>query len=412
MSLVSRGVRFGLVLPTLTAVALLGGCKKPIAEAPPAPDYSRELPPGQFGLRKLDPSQWPDVAPAMQQLDDPAFRAALERSIRWYGARSSQQFFPTGPISHPHAQASAFAIKAIGDETGNTAEALAQFRENFDVWESVGWDGSGDVLYTGYFSPVFTASRTPNEQYRFPLYKRPSDLQSNPNTGEVIGGYPSRAELEQSGKLQGLELVYLPSRLDAYIIEVNGSAKLNMTDGSVMYVGFAGTNGHDYTSIRKLLVQDGLLDENTAGLPAIRAYFNANPGQLEQYISQNARFVFFQPYQANNWPAGSMGFQVTPMRSLATDKTIFPRGSVVFTNTTMPTPSGVGGFNQLMLDQDTGGAIRAAGRADIYIGIGEQAETLAGRQAANGKLYYFLLKPERVQDWYNRMGQGGRTAVR
>src|SRR5690606_14183562 len=108
-----------------------------------------------------------------------------------------------------------------------------------------------------------------------------ADLQTDSVTGAVIGEYPGRAELMSSGRLDGLELVYLPSRLDAYIIEVNGSAKLNLTDGSTMYVGYAGSNGRDYTSIRKLLVEDGAIDKNISGLPAIRAYFQQHPQELE-----------------------------------------------------------------------------------------------------------------------------------
>jgi membrane-bound lytic murein transglycosylase A len=405
----SKWVVLALVMVLASGVS---GCRRPIEQAPAAPDYNRPLMPGEFGLRQLPRSQWPDLGPAAQQMSDPAFREALDRSLRWYSARSSRQFFPSGPISHDHAHYSAHAIRTIADEAASPSEALAMLESDFDVWESIGWNRRGDVLYTAYFTPVFTASRTPDATYRYPLYRRPSDLRSDPVTGRVLEPYPSRAELEQGGRLSGLELVYLPSRLDAYIIEVNGSAKLNIVGGGEMYVGFAGTNGHDYVSIRKLMVQDGVLDEHTGGLPAMRAYFRQNPGTLEGYIRQNPRFVFFREYDSTNWPAGSMGFRVTPMRSIATDKDIFPRGSVVFTNTTIPTADGgTGPFHQLMVDQDTGGAIRAAGRADIYIGIGDQAEAIAGRQAANGKMYYLLLKPERVQTWHDHAQRRGGQAA-
>jgi len=203
--------------------------------------------------------------------------------------------------------------------------------------------------------------------------------------------------------LAGRELVYLSSRLDAYIIEVNGSAKLNMRDGATMYVGYAGTNGHEYTSVGGLLVEDGKLSGAKLSLPAIRQYFVQHPYELSSYIRRNDRFVFFSEYDGSRWPAGSMGFRVMPMRTLATDKAIFPRGSVVLVNTRMPGAIGSRSFNQVMLDQDTGGAIRAAGRADIYIGIGREAEVLAGRQVAQGQMYYLLLKPDKVQPWYQRM---------
>jgi membrane-bound lytic murein transglycosylase A len=209
--------------------------------------------------------------------------------------------------------------------------------------------------------------------------------------------YPTRREIEATGMLRGSELVYLQSPLDAYIVQVNGSAKLNLPDGRTLYVGYAGTNGLQYTSIGRLLVANGVLKEHEVNLPAIRRYFTEHPEQLDEYVLQNDRYVFFREYDGSNWPAGSLGFRVEPMRSLATDKEIFPRGSVVLVDTTLPgtgqTPQP---FVQLMVDQDTGGAIRAAGRADIYLGQGPHAEDLAGRQAATGRLFYLLLKPEAV----------------
>lgn len=387
----------------------LVGCRS----EPAAPQYSRPLPEGAFGLRRIaDPARWPDLSPLAHQLSDPSFREALDRSLQWYAAPSSQQFFPSGPISHVHAWASAYALRELGGL--DTATALSRLRSEFDVWESVGWDGSGTVFFTGYYTPVFQASRTRTPQYSYPLYRRPPDLVSDPVTGEVRGQrtpggivpYPTRAQIESRNLLNGLELVYLANRLDAYLIHVNGSAKLEMTDGSTMTIGYAGSNGRAYTSVGKLLVRDGKVDENRLSLPVLRDYFQQHPQELEGYIAQNDRFVFFQEYGGDNWPAGSLGVRVTPLRSLATDKQVFPRGCVVLVETQVPTASGgTQPFAQAMLDQDTGGAIRAAGRADIYMGIGEQAGILAGRQAAEGRMYYLLLRRDRVQSWYNQMMQ-------
>lgn len=391
------------------AALLFAGCR-----TDPPVDYNRPLPPGAFGLRKItNPADLPDLRPAVSQIHDPGFEQARQRSLKWFGYPSTQQFYPVGPIGHTHARTSLFALGQV--------QNIEQLLSEFDVWESVGWNGHGEVLYTGYFSPEFTGSRTPQGQYRYPLYKRPTDLLSDPATGQVRGRqtaagvvpYPTRREIEQSNMLAGGELVYLASPLDVYIVQVNGSARIDLAEGGVMYVGYAGTNGMDYTSIRELMVNDGKLDPEKSGLPAIRQYFRQNPAELDRYVQQNDRFVFFDEYKGDNWPAGSLGFKVTPMRSLATDKAIFPRGSVVFAQTTIPTTGGPNvPFNQLMLDQDTGGAIRAAGRADIYIGIGNQAEALAGRQAATGRMYYLLLKPHRIQYWADQMGlntmQGAR----
>lgn len=376
----------------------LPGCKRVIVEPP---DYSRPLPPGASALRLItDAARMPDLSDAARQLADPGFQQALQRSLEWYDIPSTQGLFPVAGISHVHANASAYAMQQIGQGP----QALSQLSGDFDVYESVGYDGTGIVFFTGYYSPVFKASRTRSPGFDYPLYKKPTDLIANPLTGEVLGHHPTRAELEDSRRLAGTELVFLPSQLDAYIIQVNGSAKLEMTDGSVMYVGYAATNGHEYTSIGRELVADGKISADRLSLPTLRAYFRTSPGELDGYIRRNDRFVFFREYEGDTWPAGSLGFKVTARRSLATDKAIFPRACVVLV-TTDRGPSGGWALptSQLMLDQDTGGAIRAPGRGDIYFGIGPGAESSAGRQAAEGRMYYLLLKRDRVQAWYDRM---------
>jgi membrane-bound lytic murein transglycosylase A len=397
---------------------VLGGCS--LFEGP---EYAKPLPPGGFGLRKVtSPERMPDLQPAADQLTDPGLRQALQRSVDWFAKPSTRTHFPVGPISHGHAWASVYALKQIAQN--NPADPMQRLRSEFDVWESVGWDGQGTVFYTGYYSPVFDASRTKQGPYQYPLYKRPSDLVTEPRTGKVLGRrtgegvvpYPTRRQIQQSERLKGQELVWLKSRFDSYLVQVNGSAKLRMRDGSIMYVGYAGSNGRSYTSIGKLLAKEGKLDKDKLSIAKLRRYFEQNPGDLPYYIQKNDRFVFFKQYKGRNWPAGSLGFEVTPMRTLATDKAIFPRGCAVFVQTKVPNRSGGGSqpFNQLMLDQDTGGAIRAAGRGDIYVGVGESARSLAGGLAAEGKLYYLILKRDRARVWYRRLQQqrDGQTAQR
>ena len=366
----------------------------------PLPDYARPLPPGAKALRPV-PEAWRAeiFAQVARQLDDPGFMEALGRSYDWFRVDSAKTFFPVEGVTYQRARASVDELFRLA-ELPDVASRESELHARFSAYESVGYNGQGVVFFTGYFSPQFTASLTRQGPYQHPLYARPGDLQSDPATGQVlgrldaatgsIGAYPSRGEIESTATLAGQELVWLPTRLDAYSIEVNGSAKLTLTDGSEMFVGYAGTNGREYTSIGRLLVADGALDRNTVSMPTIRRHFQENPQELDYYIRQNERFVFFQEYAGSDWPAGSLGFRVQDERSLATDKKIFPRGGVVLASTELPdgTP-----FRQLMMDQDTGGAIRAPGRADIYFGIGPAAEELSGKQAAEGRLFYLFLTP-------------------
>lgn len=388
----------------------------PACKAKPKPEYSRPLPPGASALRKLAPNEWPDLRQALPM--DDAFVAATKRSLEWFAKPSSHNFYPFDGFSHEQARASVYALPNVAWESQSNEAFVARMREEFDIYTSVGWDGSGTVLFTGYYSPIFQASKTRTGEYRFPLYKRPSDLVADPLTGEVKGRqqgttitpYPTRSEIESSNAFAGGELVYLKSRLDAYIVEVQGSAKLTMTDGSTMLIGFAGSNGREYSSLGRMLAEAGKIDKDKISLPLIRDYFKAHPAELDGYIRRNDRFVFFTTYSATDWPAGSLGVKVEPRRSIATDKSIYPRGVTTLAVTKTPQnpfsgPGEVKPLHQLMLDQDTGGAIRAPGRADLYFGIGDEAEAIAGRQVAEGRLYYFFLKPEKVAAWLERMNK-------
>jgi membrane-bound lytic murein transglycosylase A len=417
MRLGSLRVVFVLVGMLLT----LAGCK---TEQPvQVPDYGRELPPGSSALRKVtDLNAWPDVVQAFRTRDG-NLTTAVDRSISWYGKPSSQQFFPLDGFSHEQLAASTYAFRNLLTTATTPADFKQRVQAEFDLYQSVGWNNNGVVLFTGYYSPIFTASRTRQGAYQFPLYQRPDDLVSDPITGEVRGRrvgeatepYPERAEIEQSPERLGLvgkELVWLSSALDSYIVQVNGSARLTMTDGTTLHIGYAGNNGHEYSSIGRALVADGKIDKNRLSLATLRQYFQQHPQELPVYTAKNKRYVFFSEYSADNWPAGALGVKVTDYRSVATDKKIFPRGAVMIVNTRVASPAGgTRPFTQFMLDQDAGGAIRAPGRADLYLGIGADAEQLAGRQMEEGAMYYLILKPERVGEWKQRMAPG-RAASR
>jgi membrane-bound lytic murein transglycosylase A len=140
------------------------------------------------------------------------------------------------------------------------------------------------------------------------------------------------------------------------------------------------------------LVKDGKIDKKRLSLPAVLEYFKNNPHEREEYMMRNESFAFLQVYAPAEWPSGSLGVQVTTNRSLATDKTIFPRASMTFIDVPKTSPSGeLLPYRGFLLDQDTGGAIRTAGRADIYFGVGDEAEVIAGATRAEGQLYYLFL---------------------
>lgn len=393
---------------------LLGGCakdqiKQDTQVVTAKPEYARKLGDGEKALVKLDANQWPDLSSLQNDPERFGLEKALKRSLAWFATPSSQNYFPLADITHDQANASVQAMLSMLGPMD-----LQAIKQQFDLYQSVGWDGKGTVLFTGYYSPVFKASRYQTSEFQYPLHRRPNDLVSDPITGKVLGikqvdgtftQYPSRQDILQNNILAGHELVWLADPFDLYLIHIQGSAKLQMTDGSMLYVGYAGTNGHAYSSVAKQLVAEGLLDQNSINLPAIEKYFKDHPQELQSRLALNPRYVFFEQYQPESWPSGSMGFQVTERVTIATDKSIFPRGGPVLIHVPM---TGFDGSSRkqlrLMVDQDTGGAIRAPGRSDIYYGVGQVARMQAGYQLAEGQLYYFFLKPEYIQPWFNKMG--------
>ncbi|MDJ0682344.1 MAG: MltA domain-containing protein [Xenococcaceae cyanobacterium MO_167.B52] len=284
--------------------------------------------------------------------------------------------------------------------TSSATELQEKVISEFAFYQSPGQDNQGAVHFTGYFEPTYVASRVRTEEFPYPLYRKPEgfDHWKKP--------HPTRFELEGkdglSGNpqlLAGNEIVWLSDRLEAFLVQVQGSARLQLTDGTTMSITYGGSTNYRYTSIGKELVKDGVFTKEELTLPKLMAYFEANPQALDQYIPRNNRFIFF--YETNgNPPNGSLGVPVTGDRSIATDKSIMPPGALAFIEAPIPQVLPNGEIQNLtvsryVLDQDTGSAIKGAGRVDIFLGSGKVAGERAGLINGMGKLYYLLLKEKK-----------------
>jgi membrane-bound lytic murein transglycosylase A len=392
-------------LIVLVLSALVAGCNNV------KPDYWAQLPPGTVALYKIPPEMYPDFS--VSSADLVGIRVAIQHSLDYMSKPSSGSYYPYADIDHARAIATLRAL----DQLASTAAASPvtgdwinqQIRQNFEVYQSVGApapDGhgyTGRVLFTGYFTPIYDASLTRGGAYQWPLYKRPADLISDPVTGDVKGRrqpdgsmvpYYTRAQIE-AGALAGQELVWLTSRWEAYVVTVQGNGRLRLPDGRIYEVGYAGQNGYPYVSASEHMVTDGVISKEQVNLKTLGDYFAAHPEDMDKYLSSNPRTVFFAA--THGGPYGSLNVPVTPMATIATDKEgrdIYPRAMPAFLTGSVPSTDGSGGMNNgFFLDQDTGGAIRAAGRCDIYMGVGQDAEELAGRELNDGQLYYIAVKP-------------------
>ncbi len=405
-------MRTTLLVPLIALLACgstgcqMRGAKKPAAvQAKPvvSKDYNKPLGAGEQALTEVDINSLPNFS--LTNEDRAQLQRAIGYSLSYLNSpsvinSSANRRYPVGSITKDHVVRSLHALTELLQNTSDAAQFNAALKSRFKALMSVGCDNQGTVLYTGYFTPILKASRTPSSLYRYPIYKVPTDFIKPTNDKEIAQRrmpdgstqpYPTRAELEASGALKGLELLYFSEPYDPYVVEVQGSAKATMPDGSQVEVGVAGINGHPYHPIAQDLVTEGKIRKEELSLATVRAYFRAHPDELTTYTNRNPRFVFFAPSKGG--PFGSLGQPVTTDVSVATDKSIFPPGAACLAVTTATDTSGrAGNYAALRLDQDTGGGIRAAGRCDLYMGVGDGAERRAGNQFAEGKLYYLLLK--------------------
>ncbi len=395
----STPIRLAAVLLLLPVLA---GCEL-LAVSPTGaggePDYGRPLPPGELALEKVtDPALYPDFSRGF--VDKASLIKAIDGTLNYFGKPSSEQWFPYLDITHERSIRSLERFREILEESRSGEELRAKIVAEFEVYRSKGWDGSGDMLFTGYCQPIYKASPQRTAEFQYPLYGLPPELVKDKfgtplgwkDSAGNLGRSPTRREFSE-GKLagRGLELFWLKSPLEVYIVHVQGSAKLELPDGTMKSIGYAGKTEHEYTGLGKSLVEDGKIPRGKLNLFAIKDYFAAHPEDLDEYLNRNESYVFFLATEGG--PYGSLNIEVTPYRTLATDKKVFPRGGIAFTETRVPNTAGsISPFHQFVLDQDTGGAIRSAGRADIFLGTGPQAERIAGGTYEEGRLWYIYVK--------------------
>jgi membrane-bound lytic murein transglycosylase A len=291
--------------------------------------------------------------------------------------------------------------------------ARAFFEANFTPYRIVRVESprvSADTgLVTGYYEPLLRGSRKPSPTFSTALYAPPDDMLTI-ELGEVfpelkgkrvrgrlqgkkVVPYFDRAALATHAALKGKELVWVDDAVDAFFLEVQGSGRVQLSDGTTIRLAYADQNGHPYRSVGRYLVDQGVmtLDEVTA--PAIREWLRNNPTRLREVLNANPSVVFFREEQLADpsvGPRGSLGVPLTAGRSIAVDRSFIPLGAPIFLATTMP--SGELPLQRLVLAQDTGGAIRGPVRADLFWGFGDQAGELAGRMKQDGQMW--LLWPK------------------
>ena len=332
--------------------------------------------------------------------DKQALLTSIDNSLRYLAtsrAVTAYQTYPIKGITLNRVQQSLLRFRQLVVSSQSAAELQAAVRREFVFYQSVGNDGKGTVKFTAYYEPVYTASRVRTSVYKYPLYRLPPDFQKWPKP------HPKRIDLEgkngllgDKSRLRGLEILWFRNRLDAYMVHIQGSAQIRLTNGRRTSVGFAGGTDYAWTSIGRELAKDGKMPLSGLTMPKLITYFRQHPKELSNYLPRWERFVFFA--ETNGTPAtGSILVPVTAERSIATDKSLMPPGALALIINSFPYPTNGGKLesrlvNRFVLDQDTGSAIKGPGRVDYFMGSGQLAGDRAGISGGNGLLFYLLLK--------------------
>jgi len=337
-----------------------------------------------------DDALWHSVAQAGQRK---AVLRAIDGSLRYLRtprAASAYARLRTKGVSRARVRRSLIRFRQLFLAARSTSQLEAALRREFVLYRP-----ASRVHFTGYFQPTYAASRRPNAVYRYPLFRMPPSLAR-------ARLQPTRLQLEGadglhiSPLLRGYDIAWLRDRLQAYLVQVEGSAHLQLTDGRTMTIGYGGHTNHAYTSMGRELVKAGVMPFEKLTLPALVDYFHAAPQEMNRYLPRNRRFVFFRETRGAA-VAGSLGVPLTPEHSMATDAAALPPGALALAQIELANPVAARVFGsqtitRWVLGQDAGGAIKGAARVDLFMGTGVRAGTRAGVINSMGQLAYLLLK--------------------
>ena len=397
----------------LSVLLILAGCAtRPTAEAPvvcpacaacptcPPPPAVAPTPPAPVTpaafSRTLVSGNWDDL-PGWKDDDLSAVWSPFLSSCR-------------GMASRPHGPAWKRVCELAKDVDGKSAKDVrAFFEKHLRPYAVQAADGAFTGMFTGYYEPLLRGSRLKAKGYEQPVRAVPDDLLSIDLSavfpelkdkrvrgrleGNKVVPYWTRADIGKRGEqLPGKTLLYVDDAVELFFLQVQGSGRVQLTDGSTVRVNYADQNGHPYQSIGKVLVERGELKLEEASMQGIQAWARANPARLDELLNTNPSYVFFREMpNSKDGPIGALGVPLTPERSLAIDPRSIPLGAPVFLATTRPNSSQP--LNRLMMAQDTGGAIKGAVRGDFFWGFGKAAGELAGRMKQSGR-FWVLLPPE------------------
>ena len=375
----------------LLVAASLAACTTPgLVPAPAGPDRMVLQPTSYDRLAGWSEDESARVLPALLKSCNRITKLPTDKSVGFDGVG--------GTAADWYSPCAAAQRVAEGDHRA----ARALFETWFTPWQVTN-DGKADGLFTGYFEPEIRGSRQRQGRYTTPIHGKPNDLVTadlgkfRPDwSGEQLVGrvengrlvpYPTRAEIDK-GALDGKApiMAWTDDPVDLAIMQIQGSGRVRLDDGSVIRLGVAGSNGHKFIGIGKVMKDEGKLGPDTS-MPAIRAWLKANPEEGRTLLGRNPRYIFYGLNAGTDGPMGTEGVALTPERSLAVDPRFVPLGAPVWLDSVDPAGKAL---RRLMVAQDTGAAIKGPVRGDVFWGAGEAAFQIAGKMKSPGRLVVFL----------------------
>jgi len=350
-------------------------------------------------------------------MDFSSLALAIIRNLEYLYRLDPQHIFYYGPheFTCQQVRESQEAFLELIHKNSDPRVLNDEIRKHFYVYRATGRVDNNKVLFTGYYEPVYEGRLLPDEVFTYPLYQKPDDLIKIDLSlfreefkgksiiarieGKEVLPYFSRKQIEIDKVLEGrdLEIAWLKDPLDVAFLHIQGSGRLRLEDESTISVGYQASNGQPYRSIGRYLLDMGWLNREEMSMQSIRQYLSEHPDILEEVLNHNPSYVFFRLIE--NGPFGNIDVPLTPGRSVALDSRIFPKGALCFVSSEKPLINssneitGWTRFSRFVLNQDTGGAIKGSGRADIFWGSGQHAELAAGHMKHDGELYILINKP-------------------
>jgi membrane-bound lytic murein transglycosylase A len=370
------------------------------------PINARDVDPLGAPDTQLEPIQWTDLE-GWAEDDHAAAFGTFRTSCNPFLARGSAN--DKRPIHQALREVCRRAASA-GALSNDKVKAREFFEQNFRPVR-IAKLGEKSGLLTGYYEPIVDGSRFPNPEFHAPLYRRPSDMlvggkkagkSALPNRASVgrfntkkkVEPYFDRAAIE-NGALDGqkLEIAWIKDFWEAMSIQIQGSARVRLEDGTVVRLNYDAHNGHSYTAVGRILIERGLVAREDMSMDRISQWMMKNPDKAKEVRGTNKSFVFFRITGLNvdTEPAGAQGVPLTPGRSIAVDR-IHVYGTPFFIDAELPIEGArtKDRFQRLMVSQDTGSAIIGPARADLYFGAGKEAGQLAGRLRQQGRFVMLL----------------------